>query len=143
VEVVGLVMNYRLASETKLISSVYHLLVGILLLSPFVILESIADCCSALCYENYFLDDNSTMVYSLLSYYYIVLLFVSIFYFSNKICFDTLCIVLLAPGKFFIKTFLFLRKISPGSEKKNFILKNLPGICNNRIRSLKICMIIS
>jgi hypothetical protein len=28
--------------------------------------------------------------------------------------------------------FSFLqRKTSPGSEKKNFILKNLPGDCNN------------
>jgi hypothetical protein len=40
--------------------------------------------------------------------------------------------ILLAPGKFFIKTFflIFIRKTSPGSEKKNFILKNLPGDCN-------------
>jgi hypothetical protein len=27
-------------------------------------------------------------------------------------------------------SFFFIRKTSPGSEKKNFILKNLPGDCN-------------
>jgi hypothetical protein len=30
--------------------------------------------------------------------------------------------------------FFFIRKTSPGSEKNNFILKNLPGICNSIIR---------
>jgi hypothetical protein len=40
--------------------------------------------------------------------------------------------------------FFFIRKTSPGSEKKNFILKNLPADCNtfsklnNQAKSIKI-----
>jgi hypothetical protein len=38
--------------------------------------------------------------------------------------------------------FLFTRKTSPGSEKKNFILKNLPGDCNTRFIK-KILLLVS
>jgi hypothetical protein len=52
---------------------------------------------------------------------------------GKKILARRLLIILLAPGKFFIKTFFFLfyKENFPGSEKKNFILKKLPGDCNN------------
>jgi hypothetical protein len=51
----------------------------------------------------------------------------------------------LSPGKFFIKTFFFLfykENTSPGSEKKNFILKNLRGDCNIIIIIIIIIIVI-